>query len=203
MRRDDVVQLLTPHRSGYDSSPGNNRQSQVGGYYGNQSRDGQWNNPGTSNGSRLRQGPGPRQPSESTGHGQPPRTPGQHAYQHSHDTINTHQTNGSDATGPWASGTDPSSDNSSVERISNTGGNNYTYAPNGYGQPNGAGANGFQGSIPEDGAYHSRPRGEARKPIALGNSAHASKQLPQTPRPEPEKRRSWLQRTFSKRESNK
>jgi hypothetical protein len=155
----------------------------------------------------MRQSPGARQPSESI-YGQPPRTPGQHAYQHSQDTTNTH---GSDVTGPWASGTDPSSDNSSMERISNNSGyashngnSNYTYAPNGHGQPNGAGgANGFPGSsIPEDGAYSSRPRGEAtRKPIALGNSANPSKQLPQVPRPEPEKRKSWLQRTFSKRES--
>jgi hypothetical protein len=96
------------------------------------------------------------------------------------------------------------SNNSGYANNNNNGNSNYTYAPNGHGQPNGAGgANSFPGSsIPEDGAYSSRPRGETtRKPIALGNSANPSKQLPQVPRPEPEKRKSWLQRTFSKRES--
>ena len=141
-----------------------------------------------------------------------------HAYQHSQDTMHT---GGSDSTGPWANSTDPSSENSSVERgptaqkpygdYPQQGYPQNGYPQNGYGHnayQNGHGHGGFQGGIPEEGgAYHMNGRAppvqapmEGRRPIPLGNTAgDYVHNLPSTKRPEPEKRKSWLQRRFSKK----
>jgi hypothetical protein len=130
----------------------------------------------------------------------------QPSYQQSHDTV------GSDSTGPWGNSTDPSSENSSLDRINATtkpqqdsyGNSNGYGGNNGYGQPNG-----YPGAIPEDGAYHQQNSyggpvqapAAARRPIALGNSgdAPARTSLPTTARPEPEKKKGWLSRKFSKK----
>ncbi|TKA83869.1 hypothetical protein B0A55_00140 [Friedmanniomyces simplex] len=67
---------------------------------------------------------------------------GQHGYHQSGDTVNTGVTNGSDSTGPWASGTDPSSENSSIDRnLAGVQGGNYNGNYNGNGNGNG-GVNG-------------------------------------------------------------
>ena len=128
----------------------------------------------------------------------------QHGYQQSHDTV------GSDSSGPWASNTDPSSENSSLDRIHA----NSKPSPDGYGPP--TNSYGYQsGPIPEDGAYapqngYGRGAGGPvqspgeRRPIPLGNSgdipAPPRSSLPSNAKPAPEKRKSWLKRTFSKKE---
>jgi hypothetical protein len=135
----------------------------------------------------------------------------QHGYHQSHDTVNSGQTHGSDSTGPWANGTDPSSENSSLDRIN-------PQQENVYGGQNGYGGGGYPRPIPEDGQYNAQqqqgyggggpvqPPGGARKPIALGGggesdfSAPPRSNLPSAARPEPEKKKSWLKRRFSKKE---
>jgi hypothetical protein len=133
----------------------------------------------------------------------------QHGYHQSHDTVTSGQTYGSDSTGPWANGTDPSSENSSLDRINAT-----NQQDNVYGGQNGYG--GYPRPIPEDGQYNAQqqqgygggpvqPPAAQRKPIALGGgesdfSAPPRSNLPTTARPEPEKKKSWLKRRFSKKE---
>lgn len=150
----------------------------------------------------MRGGYGNRMPSDGgRGNGVYP----QHGYHQSHDTV------GSDSTGPWNSNTDPSSENSSLDRINATS----KPSPDGYGYAN----NYSSGPIPEDGAYpqngygrgyggpvQSPNAGGERRPIPLGNSGDAPVpapprgSLPSTARAPPEKRKSWLKRTFSKKE---
>lgn len=180
--------------SGFDGGPSPNRYSNGngGGYYGGQRPDNFA--PGPS-------GPPRRFPNQRMASdpnllsGQRPYPP-QHAHQFSQDTVNTGMSNGSDSTGPWANSTDPSSENSSIDRVQT--------APKPY--ENGYGPNGYQGPIPEDGAYPMKggampvqPPSSQRRPIALGNSVGPA-ELPSTKRPEPEKRKSWLKRRFSKNE---
>lgn len=178
---------------GYDPNASNSgRYSQNGGYHGGRT-------PSYNDGSRpMRGGYGNRMNSDGGrgGNGFYP----QHGYHQSHDTV------GSDSTGPWANSTDPSSENSSLDRINATS----KPSPDGYGYNNYS-----SGPIPEDGAY-APPRGYGgpvqspggeRKPIPLGNTTGESPvaapprgDLPSTARPPPEKRKSWLKRTFSKKE---
>ncbi|KAI9699164.1 MAG: hypothetical protein M1820_007243 [Bogoriella megaspora] len=72
-----------------------------------------------------------------------------HGYHQSHDTVNTGISNGSDATGPWANSTDPSSENSSIDRVNPPNPPKpeptETYGLNGFG-----GAPNFQGPILEE-----------------------------------------------------
>ena len=49
----------------------------------------------------------------NAGHGVYPT----HGYHQSHDTVNTGMSNGSESTGAWANSTDPSSENSSIDRV--------------------------------------------------------------------------------------
>jgi hypothetical protein len=132
----------------------------------------------------------------------------QHGYHQSHDTV------GSDSTGPWQNGTDPSSENSSLDRI------NATTKPQQDGMHGGQnGYGGYPRAIPEDGQYAPQqqqgygggpvqPPGGARKPIPLGGGGESGlsaaapprSNLPTTARPEPEKKKSWLKRRFSKKE---
>lgn len=136
----------------------------------------------------------------------------QHGYHQSHDTVTSGQTYGSDSTGPWANGTDPSSENSSLDRINATN----TQQDNVYGGQNGYG--GYPRAIPEDGQYNAQhqqgyggggpvqPPNSQRKPIALGGGGESDfaapprSNLPSTARPEPEKKKGWLKRRFSKKE---
>ncbi|KAF2858796.1 hypothetical protein K470DRAFT_259506 [Piedraia hortae CBS 480.64] len=110
-----------------------------------------------------------------------------HGYHLSQDTMHTA---GSDSTGtgPWTNSTEPSSENSSIENNANGKylGHN---GQNGYGR---------QPTIDEDG-YGALPQ-PARRPIALGNSGPPPGQLPSAARPEPEKKKGWLKRRFSKKD---
>lgn len=183
----------------------------------NNNRDSYYSNAPSSS---RRPHPNGRQPSEYSSYGAPPAPPAHnyrsnsnagpshHAAQPSQDTLATHASGtGSDSTGPWNSGTEPSSDNSSVERMG--------YYNNG-GQPQG-GYGGQNGAISEDGAYayhqndHQQQQGgyggggrppavPAKSNGSMGPpSPAASKLPPAVPRPAPaEKRKSWLSRRFSK-----
>lgn len=179
---------------GLDGGPHTNRSAN-GGYYGGQR--------GCYGGCPPRGQYAQRMASEpmmSSGRPYPP----QHGHQYSQDTVATGYTNGSDSTGPWANETNPSSENSSVER--GPASQKYPeYATNnGYG-PNGYGPGGFQEGIPEEGGAYPgsapavQPPPSARRPIPLGNSGDPITQLPSSKRPGPEKRKSWLGRRFSKK----
>jgi hypothetical protein len=188
---------------GYDNGQQQHRQPNGGGYYGDHRPTQYGNGP-------PRRHPNARMGSEPMMYSQRPY--GQHSYQHSQDTM---ATGGSDSTGPWANSTDPSSENSSIDKAaaaahphsgygqSNGYGQNNGHGQNGYGQNNGYGPNGYQGAIPENGAYpvNGGAAPPQRRPIALGNSGDAPppSSLPSYKRPEPEKRKSWLSRRFSKK----
>ncbi|KAK5112525.1 hypothetical protein LTR62_004282 [Meristemomyces frigidus] len=126
----------------------------------------------------------------------------QHTYHQSQNTMNT---DGSDSTGPWANSTDPSSENSSIDR--NMYGNN-----NGYGH--GQGQNGYNNRAPitEEGSAGPAYGGPVqpptqRRPIPLGNATGTpiiplpSGKLPSTARggETDEKKKGWLKRRFSKK----
>ncbi|KXS98584.1 hypothetical protein AC578_4310 [Pseudocercospora eumusae] len=194
------MSVANPRMSGFGDGPSpNNRYAYGnggGGYYGGQ-RD-SYSSAGPS--ARPRYGRGMQSDPMMQARPYPP----QHGHQHSQDTMNT--AHGSDSTGPWNSGTDPSSENSSIDK-------NYQNAQqNGY--HNGYGPNGFGGPIPEEGgAYPVKPGyagapavqpPNARRPIPLGNSdsmpAMPNGGLPSAKRPEPEKRKSWLKRRFTKKD---
>lgn len=186
---------------GYDNGPSNGRMSQNGGYYGGRRPD------SYADGPAPRPRHGNRMPSDARGSAVYP----QHGYHQSHDTVGTGMTHGSDSTGPWANSTDPSSENSSLDRINATSKpQQESYGSNGYSSNGYGSTNGYPRAIPEDGAYpqqHGGPvqsPGEARRPIPLGNtsgeSAPPRSNLPTTARPEPEKKKSWLKRRFSKKE---
>ncbi|EME43953.1 hypothetical protein DOTSEDRAFT_71686 [Dothistroma septosporum NZE10] len=172
---------------GYEGGSNANRPAN-GGYYGAQR--GGHGPPRGMHAQRMAS-----EPMMSNGRPYPP----QHGHQYSQDTVATGYTNGSDSTGPWANETNPSSENSSVER-----GPASQNANNGYG-PNGYGPGGFQEGIPEEGGVYPgrapavQPPPSARRPIPLGNSGDPITQLPSTKRAEPEKRKSWLGRRFSKK----
>ncbi|RMY74379.1 hypothetical protein D0863_03253 [Hortaea werneckii] len=188
---------------GYDS-PG--RQSAMsGGYYGGQ-RDSYMNGP-----PRMRYGS--RMMSDGNMYGGQGRPYHNNGYQQSQDTMHTGVTNGSDSTGPWASGTDPSSENSSIDRNMAGGNGNgkqpaESYGYNGYsngynnGYSNGYG-NGYasppiaeeQGAGGHGGPVQAPP--PARQPISLGSSAPGGS-LPSAARAEPEKKKGWLKKRFSK-----
>lgn len=189
---------------GYDNSQ--NRQSMVGsGYYGNpRPESGHMGQNG-----RMRYNP--RMASDGAiGYGHRPYP--QHGYHQSQDTMNTGYTNGSDSTGPWANSTDPSSENSSIENSHNGkqpahGQNAYGpggYGPNSYGSPpimEEQGQTGYYGG-PVQAPGGGQPSGQ-RRPIPLGNSGDTPTpsspgKLPTNPRPEPEKKKSWIKRRFSK-----
>jgi hypothetical protein len=181
-----------------------------GGYYGNGSRRPE----SYADGPQQRMRYNPRGGSHANGNHYNGNGGGngvypQHGYHQSHDTV------GSDSTGPWQNGTDPSSENSSLDRI------NATTKPQQDGMHGGQnGYNGYPRAIPEDGQYTPQqqqgygggpvqPPGGARKPIPLGGGGESGfsaapapprSNLPSTARPEPEKKKSWLKRRFSKNE---
>ncbi|KAF2719932.1 hypothetical protein K431DRAFT_286241 [Polychaeton citri CBS 116435] len=191
--------------NGYDQGPSPGRHSQMGsgGYYANRSPSGYDNGyPNGGGPSSSRQRYPPRMQSD---HGvRYPGNPPQHGYHSSYDTVNT---GASDSTGPWGNSTDPSSENSSLDRVNATMKPQDGYPAGAYPNPNG-----FQGPIPEEqgsGSYNpgypaqgmpvQPPAG--RRPIALGNSTSSPPtKLPTGSRPEPEKRKSWLKRRFSKKD---
>lgn len=208
-------------RSGYDNGPSPNRHSQVGGgggYYGSRNSFAAQEAPPSRNryGQRMQSDSGMRYSNGQTVYPQ-------HGYHQSHDTVNTGMTNGSDSTGPWANSTDPSSENSSIDKVNapakpTTPGD--PYGQNGYGGPSqfqgpimeeyGPGSNGGaypQGSRQQKG-YGPRTNGpppaasngqNVRKPIPLGGPS-SQPALPTMTRPEPEKKKGFFKRTFSKKE---
>ncbi|KAF2151701.1 hypothetical protein K461DRAFT_268838 [Myriangium duriaei CBS 260.36] len=120
---------------------------------------------------------------------------------------------GSDSTGPWANSTDPSSQNSSYERLS--GVVKHGQSPeHSYGMHDGyapAPINeeiddyGFPARPPPGGAKPAPPAHaeQPRQPIKLGKSSgnpleYQGGSLPTTTKPAAEKRKSWLGRRFSK-----
>ena len=195
--------------AGYDSGSSPNRpQSQLGngGYYGNRPQsyvDGQGGPPPPRmryNGNRVASDGAMRY---SNGNGTGVYGP-QHGYHASHDTVHT---NGSDSTGPWANSTDPSSENSSIDQATGamkSNGQSNGYGPSGNGYPNQVG-----GPIMEEGGSYGPQNGyggpvqqppAVRRPIPLGNTAGTPASLPSTARPEPEKKKGWLKRRFSKKD---
>ena len=172
--------------SGHDQ----NRNSGAG-YYGERRADSYYNGPPRNNayGRRMvSEGAIPTQ-------GRPYQV---HGYHQSNDTM---ATGGSDSTGPWNSNTDPSSENSSIDRNiygQQQQGNGYGY---GYSPPimEEGGAGSAYGGGPVQ-----APNGGARRPIPLGNSGDPPVlppgKLPSTSRAAPEKKKGWLKRTFSKKD---
>lgn len=129
----------------------------------------------------------------------------QSGYQQSQDTMHTGMTNGSDSTGPWASGTDPSSENSSIDRNMAAGNGKqpmesygYNGYVNGYGSPpivEEQGGNAYGGPV-------QAPQ-QDRRPISLGNTSGAPApggSLPSAARAEPEKKKKGLFKRFSKKD---
>ncbi|QIW95882.1 hypothetical protein AMS68_001400 [Peltaster fructicola] len=189
MRGESYNEQNASRRNSYIGPHDNGRQSQMGGgggYYNSPRRGEDFQQHGHGQ-QRMRYGQ--RMQSDSAiMRGNSGMYP-QHGYHPSHDTVGT---NGSDSTGPWGNSTGPSSENSSVDRVQGAA------HMKGYGQDGGHDA------IDENGAYQQNGYGrpEQRRPIALGNSGPPpppQKGLPTVPRPEPEKRKSWLQRRFSKK----
>ncbi|KAK0269408.1 hypothetical protein LTR91_000530 [Friedmanniomyces endolithicus] len=196
--------------AGHDGGPSPGRHSAAGGgYYGADRRPDSYHQ-----GPHRQQRYGSRVVSEGATpanhhHHQmgPPRPyGGQHVYHQSGDTVNT--ANGSDSTSPWANSTDPSSENSSIDKNLAGGG----HAQNG-GQQNGYGYG--NPTIQEDkvagpygggGPVRAPQQGQAeapRKMIALGNSGDPpvlpTGKLPSNARSESEKKSGWLKRRFSKK----
>ena len=113
-----------------------------GGYYGSQNGFSQHSMNGPPRASRYANN---RMQSESQLYGRPYPQP-QHGYHQSYDTVNTGMTNGSDSTGPWANSTDPSSENSSLDRVTAMT-KPQTPGMDGYGQYP---SNGYNGPIMEE-----------------------------------------------------
>ncbi|KAK4550383.1 hypothetical protein LTR36_003350 [Oleoguttula mirabilis] len=191
--------------AGYDSGPSPGRNSAMGGgYYGGQRPDsymGHQNGP-----QRMRYGNRVQSDGAMNGYGRPYPPNGPHQSQ---DTMHTGVSNGSDSTGPWASNTEPSSENSSIDKNLANGKQPESYGQNGYGpnsyggpvimEEQGAPAYGSNGYGQNGGPVQSPSA--PRKPIALGNSGSApGGSLPTNTRPEPEKKKGWLTRRFSKKE---
>ncbi|KAK5124287.1 hypothetical protein LTR85_001990 [Meristemomyces frigidus] len=193
--------------AGYDSGTSPGRHSAMGGgYYGSQRPD-SYMGQGHHNGPpRMRYGNRVQSDGAMNGYSRPYPQQGPHQSQ---DTMHTGVSNGSDSTGPWASGTEPSSENSSIDKNLANGKQPESYGqngfgPNSYGSPvimeeQGAHAYGADGYGQNGGPVQSPSA--PRKPIALGNSGSAQGgSLPTNTRPEPEKKKGWIKRRFSKKE---
>ncbi|KAG8623212.1 hypothetical protein KVT40_008188 [Elsinoe batatas] len=155
------------------------------------------------------------------------RGPGYNGPQYGHYN-GSYETNNSDSTGPWMNSTDPSSQNSSFERLHGAaaanGNNGKGQSPeHNYGMHDGYGngsttiqeetdAYGFPPAPPPKGQNGSplKQRSEAqppRVPIKLGGGGdsegrhipHQGGSLPSNATPKQEKRQSWLGRRFSKK----
>lgn len=148
-----------------------------------------------------------------------------HSYHQSYDTVASASGNESHNTDQWGNSTDPSSENSSIDRVQVPRPEPVdTYGFNGFG-----GAPQFQGPILEENGVNSPAYGQVgygqpqkpmngspthnrtglapappphgaqkqapRVPVKLGNSPPTDRALPGVPT---EKRKSWLKRRFSK-----
>ena len=155
-----------------------------------------------------------------------------HGHQQSYDTVASAavSANGSGATEPWGNSTDPSSENSSIDKVpqSSKPDSAESYSVNGFGgtphfqgpilEEHGSGSPAYGqpgygqshpgvpgGTLPYQGNHarapvppqHGAQRQEApRVLIKLGGSGNAISSSPSTTKSE--KRKSWLQRRFSK-----
>ncbi|KAL8813608.1 MAG: hypothetical protein Q9223_000250 [Gallowayella weberi] len=151
-----------------------------------------------------------------------------HGYHQSHDTVASTSGNESHNTDPWGNSTDPSSENSSIDRIQHPQKPDpaETYGFNGLG-----GAPQFQGPILEEHGVNDRAYGkiaeyEQPQPMVNGSPIHSRNAVPPPPPPHTssksnpprvpiklgsspasekpslngasEKRKSWLKRRFSR-----
>lgn len=114
-----------------------------------------------------------------------------HNHQQSHDTY---ASNGSDSTGPWANSTDPSSENSSIERM-NAAAKPYSVYDNVQ----------TAGNDPRHrNDEPPRPPAHSRHPLSFANQERGppvpqKTSLPPATRAEPDKKKNWLSRRFSKK----
>jgi hypothetical protein len=216
-----------------NSSGPQGRGYQEGGYYGNGNRN-SMNRPDSfidqygglppqfqGQGRGMR--PNPRNNSDPMLYGgrNPQNVYPSHSYQQSYDTVGS---GGSHQTEPWGNSTDPSSENSSVDRIQQTpkqgeqqvsdnyglngfGGNNLYqldeyepvqpgYGRNGQAQSGSSGLNRFE-SAPE--ARPIPPPKATRIPIKLDSPSNSSLTREMS-KESGGKRKSWLKRRFSKKE---
>lgn len=136
--------------------------------------------------------------------GQQPIYPTQ-AYQRSYDTVTS--ASGSNSTEAWGNSTDPSSENSSVDRIQATAGPpkpdpGEAYGFTGFGEGPALHASPGYGEaydVPPQAPPHLPPKDTStfvpRAPIKLGSSSiPTSSSAPPPPQPPPEKRKSWFKR---------
>lgn len=157
----------------------------------------------------------PRQPMNGQG-----LYPG-HGYQQSRDTVNTGLSNSSGE--PWANSTDPSSENSSIERVAPVpkpdageqygipgfGGSpiaEHDYDQQNYGAPAPAVGNGayYSQGAPPVPPHHGvngvskMGDGPPQQPITAPAAAAAAPARRPVQNQEPDKRKSWFKRRFSK-----
>ncbi|KAF4552559.1 Hypothetical protein D9617_9g023480 [Elsinoe fawcettii] len=223
-------------QSEYDQSHNNNytsrRSSYMGGYGGppqnRYNHSGYHNRPDSQYDNYGGAPPLPRQRfGRGMSEGGMGRGPGPNGYNNSQygHPNSSYETNNSDSTGPWVNSTDPSSQNSSFERLhglpagSSKNGQSSTQD---YGMHDGYGPQGHSTTIQEEtDAYgfppapppkgHGSPLKHAeqsqppRVPIKLGGGGdggqipHQGGQIPRMEKPKQEKRQSWLGRRFSKK----
>ena len=185
-----------------------------GGYYANQNQ--------SYYGNQRPRGYSGRNSSEPALNGGRPYGQPHHGYHQSYDTVNTGYTNGSDSTGQWANSTDPSSENSSIDRNMAMNNGKPQTPMDGYGYNGPIMEEQAYGQYPQDGYGEApqmqqqsrygggavQPPPSARRPIPLGNSGGNSNgdlyqggSLPSTGRgggKGEEKRKSWIMRRLSK-----
>ncbi|KAL8902110.1 MAG: hypothetical protein Q9192_000177 [Flavoplaca navasiana] len=134
-----------------------------------------------------------------------------HGYHQSHDTVASASGNESHNTDPWGNSTDPSSENSSIDRIQHGPKPEpaETYGFNGFGGGPILEEHGMNDRAYNITTYNGHPHNAAppppphartkpnmpRVPIKLGNSPTKEKPPPNI---NTEKRRSWLKRRFSR-----
>ncbi|KAL8886052.1 MAG: hypothetical protein Q9205_002649 [Flavoplaca limonia] len=134
-----------------------------------------------------------------------------HGYHQSHDTVASASGNESHNTDPWGNSTDPSSENSSIDRIQHGPKTEpaETYGFNGFGGGPILEEHGMNDRAYDITTYYGHPQNAAppppphagtkpnmpRVPIKLGNSPTKEKPPPNI---NTEKRRSWLKRRFSR-----
>jgi len=142
-------------------------------------------------------------------------------FHNSRDTVNTGASSGSQSE-PWANTTDPSSENSSIDRVNavpkqdpdgfnphfQTVDEESGVPSSGYSQPNGAGWNRRHGPSQSYGGAPPVPQHESSRPASRliklsdgGNQSGAALDTDYTPqRPQDSgKKKGWLKRTFSKK----
>lgn len=213
--------LTRPH-TGHDNLR-NPRYSQVGGYYGNQPNiresivENSYGGPPVAGPSKSRFSQRLQGEPLANGHSNRQAVYPVHGHQQSRDTFNTGESSGSQSE-PWGNSTDPSSENSSIDKVTSMTRvmdpadpyvyNNYggpvnppgQVGPNGYYPPP---MNAAPPAVPANGTSPTRSA-----PIKLGGagfhhplnstSGNATLVKPRVDSATPDKRKSWFKRRFSK-----